>query len=303
LAGKAAETDCTVLITGETGTGKSIIARYIHAASVRKNKRMIEMNCSSIPEALFESELFGYESGAFTGAKVGGKPGFLELANGGTLLLDEIGDLALPLQAKLLQVLQDKRITRVGGLKEIEIDVRFIAATNRPLINLINTGSFRADLYYRLNLFPIHIVPLRERLEDIPVLIDYFLQIFNIKYGKQTHFSDKLIKAMHEWPWPGNVRQLEYFIERMVILHNNEIGSDDILREGEGISKNKWPEERKDAAVLIRKIMPLQDALNETERQLFMLAAEKGHGSYEIAKLLNTSQTNAFRKIKKYLNR
>jgi transcriptional regulator with PAS, ATPase and Fis domain len=296
MADKAAETDCTVLITGESGTGKGVLARYIHAQSARRNKSLIEVNCSSIPELLFESEFFGYETGAFTGAKAGGKPGLLEVAHEGTLLLDEIGDMALPLQAKLLKVLQDKRMTRVGGLREIEVDVRIIAASNRPLPELISSGLFRADLYYRLNLFPIHIVPLRDRPEDIRMLTDHFLRLFNAKHGKQTRFSDDAICALRERRWPGNVRQLEYFVERMVILHDGEIGANDL-------SDSDMRDDGQDAAaVLVRRIIPLQRALDETERQLFTLAAENGGSSYEIAKILDTSQTNAYRKIKKYLS-
>ncbi|MDR1573459.1 MAG: sigma 54-interacting transcriptional regulator [Clostridiales Family XIII bacterium] len=299
MAEKAAETDCTVLITGESGTGKGLLARHIHACSARRNKSLVEVNCGSIPETLFESEFFGYESGAFTGANTGGKAGLLEAAHGGTLLLDEIGDMALPLQAKLLKVLQDKRVTRVGGIKEIEVDVRIIAATNHPIADLIKTGAFRADLYWRLNLFPIHIAPLRERRDDIPALIDHFLRLFNAKHGKRTRFADALTEAMRTWPWPGNVRQLEYFVERMVILRDGELGPDDVP---DGALRDAGPpSDRRDAAVSVHGIMPLRDALDETERQLFLLAAESGRSSYEIAEILGTSQTNAYRKIKKYL--
>ncbi|MDR2132898.1 MAG: sigma 54-interacting transcriptional regulator [Clostridiales Family XIII bacterium] len=299
LAEKAAETDCTVLITGESGTGKGLLARHIHARSARKDKSLIEVNCSSIPEMLFESEFFGYESGAFTGAKAGGKPGLLESAQGGTMLLDEIGDMVLPLQAKLLNVLQDKRVTRVGGLREIEVDVRIIAATNHSLTELIEAGSFRADLYYRLNLFPIHIAPLRERPDDIPVLIDHFLRAFNAKHGKRTYFSDAALAVLRDRPWPGNVRQLEYFVERMVILYGGEIVPDDIRKDGSN-DDNPFGE-RIGAGAAVRGLMPLRDALEETERRLFILAAESGRSSYEIARILETSQTNAYRKIKKYL--
>ncbi|MDR1246572.1 MAG: sigma 54-interacting transcriptional regulator [Clostridiales Family XIII bacterium] len=299
MAEKAAETDCTVLITGESGTGKGLLARHIHAHSERRGKSLVEVNCNSIPETLFESEFFGYETGAFTGAKTGGKPGLLEIAHGGTMFLDEIGDMALPLQAKLLKVLQDKRVTRVGGLKEIEVDVRIIAATNHSLSNLMDTGAFRIDLYYRLNMFPIHIAPLRERQDDIPALIDHFLRLYNAKHGKRTLFSGALISDMREWPWPGNVRQLEYFVERMVILHNGEIAPGDIPGGEHG---RTTPGGQLGADITIRKLMPLKDALDETERKLFVLAAESGRSSYEIAKILDTSQTNAYRKIKKYIN-
>jgi PAS domain S-box-containing protein len=301
MAEKAAETDCTVLITGESGTGKGLLARHIHAHSERSDKNLVEVNCNSIPETLFESEFFGYEAGAFTGAKTSGKPGLLEIAHGGTLLLDEIGDMALPLQAKLLKVLQDKRVTRVGGIKEIEIDVRIIAATNHSLSGLMDAGAFRADLYYRLNMFPIHIAPLRERPDDIPVLIDHFLRFFNEKYGKLTQFSDTLIGDMREWIWPGNVRQLEYFVERMVILHNGEIKLGDVPGGESGADRRLGDTD--DANIVIRKLMPLKDALDETERRLFVLAAENGRSSYEIARILDTSQTNAYRKIKKYIDK
>ncbi|MDR1136050.1 MAG: sigma 54-interacting transcriptional regulator [Clostridiales Family XIII bacterium] len=309
IAEKAAETDCTVLITGESGTGKSLLARYIHAKSSRAGKNMIEVNCNSIPEMLFESEFFGYESGAFTGAKAGGKPGLLEIAHGGSMLLDEIGDMALPLQAKLLKVLQDKRVTRIGGFKEIDVDARIIAATNNSLTDRIAAGTFRADLYYRLNLFPIHIAPLRERADDIPMLIDHFLRLFNIKHRKQTFFSDSAIDDMCAWEWPGNVRQLEYFVERMVILFDGEIGRLDLDSEERngsvgresGVRASAVFNPRRDTSVTVRNIMPLQDALDETERQLFALAAESGHSSYEIARILCTSQANAYRKLKKYM--
>ncbi|MDR0425082.1 MAG: sigma 54-interacting transcriptional regulator [Clostridiales Family XIII bacterium] len=325
MAEKAAQTDCTVLITGESGTGKSLLARYIHAKSARSGKSMVEVNCNSIPEMLFESEFFGYESGAFTGAKAGGKPGLLEIAHGGSMLLDEIGDLALPLQAKLLKVLQDKRVTRIGGFTEIDVDVRIIAATNHSLNDRMADGSFRADLYYRLNLFPIHIVPLRERTGDIPMLIDHFLRLFNLKHGKQAFFSDPAIDAMCRWEWPGNVRQLEYFVERMVILFDSEIGKGDLgfgekgvagvhgsmaaaglqvahgLHEGRGFQEGRGLRGARGGAVTVSDIIPLQDALYETERQLFALASESGHSSYEIARILGTSQANAYRKIKKYI--
>jgi transcriptional regulator with PAS, ATPase and Fis domain len=301
MAEKAAETDCTVLITGESGTGKGLLARHIHAHSARRGKSLVEVNCGSIPETLFESEFFGYESGAFTGANTGGKQGLLEVAHGGTLLLDEIGDMAFPLQAKLLKVLQDKRVTRVGGLKEIDVDVRIIAATNHPIADLVETGAFRADLYWRLNLFPIHVAPLRERRDDIPALIDHFLRLFNAKHGKRARFTDALTDAMRAWPWPGNVRQLEYFVERMVSLRDGELGPDDVP---DGALRDADPTGgRKGAAVLVRGVMPLREALDETERQLFLLAAESGRSSYEIAEILGTSQTNAYRKIKKYIEK
>lgn len=211
---RVATTDSTVLITGESGTGKELFARSIHQESIRKNAPFIALNCGSIPENLLESELFGYEEGAFTGARRNGKPGKFELANGGTILLDEIGDMPLHLQVKLLRVLQDFTIERVGGTKSIVVDVRIIASTNRNLEEMILANQFRSDLFYRLSVIPFHIPPLRERKEDLELLIHFFIEKYNVILEKYIQgYTNEALATMIEYPWPGNVRELENAIE------------------------------------------------------------------------------------------
>jgi formate hydrogenlyase transcriptional activator len=213
-----ADTDSTVLITGETGTGKERIARLIHSLSRRKDRSFIKINCAAIPTGLLESELFGHEKGAFTGA-VSQKIGRLELADQGTLLLDEVGEVPLELQPKLLRVLQDQEFERLGGTKTIHVDVRLIAATNRDLVQAIEEKEFRGDLFYRLHVFPLHLPALRERREDIPMLVRHFVEKCSVRLHKRVDIiSDDVIEVMMNWRWPGNIRELENFIERSVIL-------------------------------------------------------------------------------------
>ena len=213
-----ADTDSTVLITGETGTGKERIARMIHVMSRRKDRNFIKVNCAAIPTGLLESELFGHEKGAFTGA-VSQKIGRLELADKGTLLLDEVGEIPLELQPKLLRVLQDQEFERLGGTKTIRVDVRLIAATNRDLVRAVEEKEFRGDLFYRLHVFPLHLPALRERREDIPKLISHFVEKCAARLHKRIEVvPDDAVQAMMNWKWPGNIRELENFIERSVIL-------------------------------------------------------------------------------------
>jgi transcriptional regulator with GAF, ATPase, and Fis domain len=218
-----AATDVTVLILGETGTGKDLMARAIHNLSSRRGQTLVKLNCAAIPTGLLESELFGHEKGAFTGA-ISQKIGRVELAHQGTLFLDEVGDLPLELQPKLLRALQEKEIERLGGTRTIPVDVRLIAATNRNLEKLVADREFRSDLYYRLRVFPITIPPLRERREDIPLLVRYFVTKHSrrMNRGIQTIPAD-IMKALTRWDWPGNIRELENFIERAVILTNGPI--------------------------------------------------------------------------------
>ena len=213
-----ADTDSTVLITGETGTGKERIARLIHSMSHRKDRSFIKLNCAAIPTGLLESELFGHEKGAFTGA-VNQKAGRLELADKGTLFLDEVGEIPLELQPKLLRVLQDQEFERLGGTRTIRVDVRLVAATNRDLLDAVEAKQFRSDLYYRLHVFPLHLPALRERREDIPRLVRHFVEKSAARLNKRIEFiPDEAIDAMLKWKWPGNIRELENFIERSVIL-------------------------------------------------------------------------------------
>src|SRR6202522_4080695 len=213
-----APTDATVLVLGETGTGKELIARAIHRISPRRNLPFISLNCAAIPTGLLESELFGYERGAFTGA-LSQKIGRFEMAHQGTLFLDEVGDIPLELQPKLLRALQEKEFERLGGTRTIPIDVRLLAATNRNLTQMMGDKLFRSDLYYRLKVFPITIPPLREHPEDIPLLVRHFVQTYAAKMNKQIDkIPAETMQALVSWPWPGNVRELENFIERSVIL-------------------------------------------------------------------------------------
>ncbi|MGI9533523.1 MAG: sigma-54 interaction domain-containing protein, partial [Thermodesulfobacteriota bacterium] len=218
-----ANTDATVLIRGETGTGKEIISRCIHDLSERKERSLIKVNCPAIPSSLIESELFGHEKGAFTGALIK-KIGKFELANGGTIFLDELGDLPFDAQAKLLRFLQEREFERVGGNETYKVDVRVIAATNRNLEEAVKEGKFRSDLFYRLNVFPIEVPPLRERVEDIPALGNYFMNKYSKRIGKLIDcISEETIKKLMEYSWPGNIRELENIIERAVILCTEDV--------------------------------------------------------------------------------
>ena len=217
---QVADTTATVLIRGESGTGKEVVARMIYAQSGRDDKPFVKVNCAAIPYELLESELFGYEPGAFTGANRQ-KLGKFDLANSGSLFLDEVSEMHPALQAKLLHVLQDGEFSRLGGKRDISVDVRVLAATNKPLENAVQDGTFREDLFYRLNVITIHIPPLRERREEIPVFLDFFLRKYSEFYGKQPpHFTDYAITRMSEYSWPGNIRELENLVKRYVIVGN-----------------------------------------------------------------------------------
>lgn len=223
LVSTIAPTDVTVLITGESGTGKEVIADEIYIKSNRSDRPFIKVNCAAIPNELLESELFGYEGGAFTDAKKSGKIGMFELANQGTILLDEIGDMSLTLQAKLLRVLQSKEIVRIGGNKAIKLDIRVIATTNKNLMEEIEKGKFREDLYYRLNVVPIDVKPLRERKEEIYSLCHEFLNRFNKKYNKDVYIEKDAMHLLKAYEWPGNIRELENLIERLVVVSSDGV--------------------------------------------------------------------------------
>jgi formate hydrogenlyase transcriptional activator len=220
---RVAPTDSTVLLQGETGTGKELIARSIHNISSRCGRPYIRLNCAAIPFDLLESELFGHEKGAFTGA-IGQKIGRFELADKGTLFLDEVGDIPLALQSKLLRILQEQEFERLGSTRTHQVDVRLVAATNRDLVDMVKQREFRNDLYYRLNVFPITLPPLRERREDIPALVTHFVELYGRRMGKQIeHIPAETMAALRSYDWPGNIRELQNFIERSVILSDGVV--------------------------------------------------------------------------------
>lgn len=219
LVGTVAQTDVTILITGESGTGKELIANEIYQRSGRKGKPFIKVNCAAIPAELLESELFGYEAGAFTGAKSSGKAGMFELADTGVILLDEIGDMPLPLQTKLLRVLQERELMRIGGARPVKLNLRVIAATNKDLKEEVCRGNFREDLYYRLNVVPVELRPLRERKEDIPLLAAEFCRSLSKRYGKEAVLTPGGVELLMEYHWPGNIRELENLVERLVVTN------------------------------------------------------------------------------------
>ena len=235
LAGNLAANDITVLITGESGTGKELLARHIHRLSKRKDKTFVAVNCAAIPDNLLESELFGYEKGAFTGAQER-KKGKVELADGGTILLDEIGEMPMMLQAKLLRVLQEREIDRVGGKEPVKVDVRVLATTNKDLANECAEGRFREDLFYRLNVFPLRVPPLRERLEDIPLIAHHLVKMFSATAGKHLRgCSPAAAASLQKMPWRGNIRELENVIQRAVFLcAGDEVDMGDLMVDSAG---------------------------------------------------------------------
>lgn len=295
IARQVANVDSTVLITGESGVGKDVVANLIHMESERSNKPFIHLNCGAIPEQLLESELFGYEPGTFTGADRKGKKGHIEAASDGTLFLDEIGEMSVSLQVKLLQVIQSKQITRMGSTTPIDVNIRIIAATNRDLLEDIKKGLFRLDLYYRLNVIPLYIPPLRERKEDILPLAYYFLEEYNKKNNKQFKITFDIEKTLMASNWPGNIRELENFIERLVVIERNETTLSNLSSV---ISSNK-PSYKE--SIEVHAIIPLKEAVDIVEKKLIEKAASVDKNSYKIASLLEISQSSAHRKMQKYL--
>ncbi len=292
---KIAPTSATVLLTGESGVGKEVFAKAIHYYSSRASKPFIKINCAAIPEDLLESELFGYEKGAFTGATKT-KKGKFELANGGTIFLDEIGDMPISLQAKLLRVLQEKEIERLGGSSPIKIDVRIIAATNKDLEKMVYEGTFREDLYYRLNVISIHIPPLRERKEDIPLLVYYFLEKFNKEYNKNLTIADSLMEKLIQYDWPGNIRQLQNTIERMVILSKDNILTEkDLPVDIKKQLKTQVPIYKKEEKIQLPK------TVEEIEREAILKALEEtGYVVKKAAKKLGMTPRQVRYRIEKY---
>lgn len=288
---KVSETDVAVLITGESGVGKEVLANLIATKSRRADKPYIKINCSAIPPTLFESELFGYERGAFTGAERNGKPGLFELANHGTLFLDEISEIPINMQAKFLRVLQEKEFMRVGGTKTKTLDVRIIAATNKNLLEEIERGNFRKDLYYRLNVVQICIPPLRERRDDILPLSLAFLEKYNRKYNLDCKFSPEVMDAFFRYSWDGNVRELQHAVERMVVLSPQSLIEVESLPEV--IAKERGE------VIHVSEIIPLKDAQRILEEKLLAMAQKKYKTTTAIAEVLGVNQSTVSRKLSK----
>jgi transcriptional regulator with PAS, ATPase and Fis domain len=299
LADQVAAADCTVMLSGDSGVGKDVVARYIHERGPRVASPFIKVNCGAIPETLLESELFGYERGAFTGANREGKLGKFELARDGTIFLDEVGDLPLSLQVKLLHVLQEREIVRVGGTVSRKINARMIAATNRNLKEMVSSGRFREDLYFRLNVIPIYIPTLRERKEDIIPLVIFFKEKFEKKYNIHNRCSPELMKTFQDYDWPGNVRELENTIERIYVMidHDKPVTPDLLVKYGLGLDFTHHVPHA--PAVTVHRLTTLREALVETEEQLLCMAMEKYKGIKEISQVLGVDQSTISRKLKR----
>ncbi len=292
LAMKAAETNATVLLIGESGTGKEIFAHAIHYASSRRYKPFVRVNCAAIPKELLESELFGYEPGAFTGASKQGKPGKFELAHHGTLFLDEVGDMSPEMQAKVLRVLEEREMERIGGIRPINVDFRLIAATNQNLDSLVKKKRFRLDLYYRLNVFSIYLPPLRERREDIPLLAKHFVREACEEQGRgEMSINPKVMEIFLSYPWPGNVRELRNVIERAVAISGGKEISEEHL-PGYLIKGIKVAKEI--------TIIPIKDLVHEAERHAILHALRISSGNVsKAAKLLGIHRSSLYEKMRK----
>ena len=290
---KVAKSNSTVFLRGESGTGKEIMAKMIHALSDRRDKLMISINCAAIPENLVESELFGYEEGAFTGAKKHGSIGKFELAHGSTIFLDEIGDMPLPVQTKLLRVLQESVVERIGGTKPIPIDIRVICATNKNIEQMVEEGTFREDLYYRLNIIPIELPPLRKRKEDLPALIEYYIAYYNQKLGKSMRgVSPEALQTLTSYDWPGNVREMKNIIEYLEniaegeIIQLSDLPDHIVMRSGKGFED--WS---------------LDEIVEDYEKRVLSSMVKKGatlEEKNQLAENLKISRATLYRKLKKY---
>ena len=295
LCRRVGQVDSTVLLTGETGVGKDVLSRVIHQVSNRRDKPFVSINCGAIPENLLESELFGYEKGAFSGALKQGKPGLFEQAGGGIVFLDEVGELPLSLQVKLLTVLQDQKCRRLGGVRDIDLEGRVIAATNRNLSEMVKEGTFRQDLYYRLYVVPIHIPPLRERSEDILPLALKFLKTYNTKYELSRRMGQEILKVMEAYEWPGNVRELQNVVERMVVSADNEMLlprhlPDNIYQQAEQSDVMTFPG---------NEIIDLKTAHDDLDRRMISNALAQTQTTREAAKILGVTHSTVIRKVQK----
>lgn len=300
LAKKVSKTDANILILGESGVGKNLLAEYIHRVSNRRNKPFVQINCAAIPENLLESELFGYCRGAFSGAERSGKKGLVEIADRGTLFLDEIGELPLMLQAKLLQLVQEKTFLPIGGKELKKIDVRIVTATNQNLEQMVKLKQFREDLYFRLNIIEITLPPLRDRKNDIPVLVDYLLAKINSHYKSYGVIDPKIIPILQQYSWPGNIRELEHLLERLVLTVDNDIISvkhlpPNITEEVNRVGVMLTPQD------MANRGKPQKSSYREIEIEQILALYKELHSSYKVAEQLHISQSKATRIINKYL--
>lgn len=287
-----AHTDSAVLIIGETGVGKELFAQSIHQESRRKNGPFVAVNCAALPESLLESELFGYVEGAFTGANPKGKPGLFELAHGGTIFLDEVSEIPLRLQGRLLRILQEREVMRLGHDRVIPVDVRVICATNRDLREMVNQGLFRADLYWRLNVLLLKVPPLRERKDDLPILVSYFLSKFSRTFGSRVTFTEGAMSELYRYGWPGNVRELENFCERVAVLeHGREVDSDFVRRALDPLDAPSCDEARC-TELVSGKPIPLPG-------DIYRVLKEAGGSKTRAAEILGIHRTTLWRRLKK----
>lgn len=293
---RLAQVDSTVLITGESGTGKELIAETIHLNSTRKNGPFIKINCGAIAKNLLESELFGYDPGAFTGAKKGGRAGYFELADGGTILLDEISELPFNLQSNLLRVIQCKEVMRVGGEKTIPVDVRIVAATNKDISKLVAQNEFRDDLYYRLNVIPVEVPPLRARKEEIPLLAAHFVKVFNKKYQMNKELFPDVIDVLMEYDWPGNVRELENIVERLVVTTPRDI----LTRDDLPLHLQNFSRRDTHPQISVEGVLPLKEAVEYVEKEIIAHAYSRYRATREVAKHLEIDPSTVLRKAAKY---
>jgi len=298
-ASRVAEGDSTVLITGDSGTGKELFAHAIHMASLRRKGALVKVNCAGIPENLLESELFGYEPGAFTGARKEGKPGKFELAHNGTIFLDEIGDMSMGMQAKLLRVIQDNEIERIGGTACYEVDVRILCATNRDLWDMVQKGEFREDLYYRLDVINIHIPPLRERIEDIPLLIGHFIPLIKKRaHSKVTSVSHEVLDCFMGYGWPGNVRELKNVLEGAMNLNTGDSIAMEALPSK---ARKKMTGQTRFRQTRGHEAHPAQKDLKAMQKAMIEQALITHRGNKRQAALeLNISRSTLYNKLKSY---
>ena len=293
---RIAPLEVTVLVEGETGVGKEVVVKTIHRFSGRKDKPFVKINCGIIPENLIEAELFGYEPGAFTSAKKDGKKGLIEIADGGTLFLDEIGELPLSMQVKFLDFIQDGTFQRIGGTKKLKVNTRIIAATNTDLKEMCENGDFRQDLYFRLNVIPIKIPPLRERRADIDALTKYFISNLGKKYLTRKRIDAEALKVLHRYHWPGNTRELTHVIERAFILTDGDTIKEETVEMILRLDKTRQSANK----VICSELMPLKEAKEEVERQLVSWAYKMHGSTYKAAAALEVDQSTVVKLLKKH---